>query len=251
MGKKSAVMATIAAAAIFTACGNSDNTNAESVSEITSAQETEEITEATSAQEQETAQSAETVSISAEEKEEIQSLLTEAGKFSYGYLQCKEIIHNIDENEYITIPKTNKFGNEYEFKGCLVTGGEITSMDEFSEKALSIFTERAYKSFDYILTYNYAEEDGKLYLWNDAGSDGSLLGTDYAYIVSAEEPDEETIVLNMTAFGAGENWDLPYDMEDNFSIELKRTEDGLRVDTFDSHVEQYITWAYTPERDLI
>lgn len=250
MKKISPVMAALAAAAIFTACGNSGSAEAESVSEITSVQETEETTEATSAQEQETVQSAETVSISPEEKAEIQALLTEAGKFSYGYLECKEIIHNIDENEYITMPKTDVNGNEYDFKWCLVTGGEITSMNELSEKALSIFTERAYMGFDFIST-NYKEEDGKLYLNSDAGSNGSLLGTDYAYIVSAEEPDDETIVLNMTAFGAGKNWDLDHDLTDDFSIRLKRTDNGLRVDTFDPHVEPYITWDYTPEKDLI
>lgn len=247
MKKISAVMAALAAAAIFTACGNSGNTEAESVSEITSAQET---TEATAAQEQETTQPAETVNVSAEEKAEIQSLLTEAGKFSYGYLLCKEIIHNIDENKYITMPKTDVNGNAYDFKWCLVTGGEITSMEELSEKALSIFTERAYMGFDFIST-DYKEEDGKLYLRSDAGGDGSLLGTDYAYIVSAEEPNDETIVLNMTAFGAGENWDLDHDLTDDFSIRLKRTDNGLLVDTFDPHVEPYITWAYTPEMDLI
>lgn len=247
MKKVSAVIAALAAAAFFTACGNSGSAEAESVSEITSVHET---AGATTAQEQETVQSAETVSVSAEEKAEIQALLTEAGKFSHDYLQCKEIIHNIDENKYITMPKTDVYGNEYDFKWCLVTGREITSMDELSEKALSIFTERAYLGFDFISTY-YKEEDGKLYLWSDAGSDGSLLGTDYAYIVSAEEPDDETIVLNMTAFGAGENWDTDQDFTEDFSLRLKRTEYGLRVDTFDPHVEQYITWAYTPERDLI
>ncbi len=65
MKKISAVMAAYAAAAIFTACGNSGNAETESASEITSAQET---TEATATQEQETAQPAETVSVSAEEK---------------------------------------------------------------------------------------------------------------------------------------------------------------------------------------
>ncbi len=237
--KKIWIITALLVSAVLSACGNAENVAKESVSEFTSVQETTE-----------TPLPAETVSISAEEKAEIQSLLTEAGKFSYGYLHCNEIADHIDENQYITMPKTDVYGNDYDFKWCLVTDGEITSMDGLKEKALSVFTEKAYLGFDFIST-DYKEEDGKLYLRSDAGGDGSLLGTDYAYILSAEEPDEETIVLNMRAFGAGENWDLSYDMEENFSVKLKRTEYGLRIDTFDPHIEQYITWAYTPERDLI
>lgn len=248
MKKISAVMAALAAAAIFTACGNSGNTEAESVSEITSVQETE---EATSAQEQETAQPAETVSISAEEKAEIQALLTEAGKFSYGYLECKEIKNHINEYKYITTTGTNVLGEEYETKWYLIDSGDITTKQQLTDKMYSLFTENGCSDYDYIWESVYKDEGGSLYLTQDAGSNGSLLGTDYAYIVSAEEPDDETIVLNMTAFGAGKNWDLDHDLTDDFSIRLKRTDDGLRVDTFDPHVEPYITWAYTPERDLI
>ncbi len=250
--KRMWVIAAALAAAVLSACGNAEeaakNAATESVSEFTSAQETEET--ASGQETTETPLPVETVNISAEEKAEIQSLLIEAGKFSYGYLHCEEIADHIDENQYITMPKTDVYGNDYDFKWCLVTDGEITSMDGLKEKALSIFTEKAYLGFDFIST-DYKEKNGKLYLRSDAGGDGSLLGTDYAYILSAEEPDGETIVLNMRAFGAGENWDLPYDLEEDFSIKLKRTENGLRIDTFDPHVEQYITWAYTHEKDLI
>ena len=58
-------------------------------------------------------------------------------------------------------------------------------------------------------------------------------------------------VLYMTAFGAGENWDLDHDLTEDFTVLLKKTDSGFKVDECGLNAQAYIEWCYTPENDMI
>jgi len=186
------------------------------------------------------------------EKEEIQTLLTEFKDFSYSYLECKEVNKFISSSDFITTQEVtdngvNK-GDDYEKKWYIVTGGDITTMSALTEKMYDIFTETMIDELD-IENY-YIEKNDKMYVSEFAGNDGGLLGTDVTYINSINQIDENTFVLQMTAYGDKDNWELPSDSANDFTVQLKRTNDGFKIDQCDIAARAYITWTYSSEDDL-
>lgn len=131
-----------------------------------------------------------------------------------------------------------------------VADGEVMSFNDLNEKMDQIFTEKMIESLGDILGNSYHEENGRLYISDGAGSDGGVLETDTVYINSVGEMDENTFVLYMTAFGAGENWDLDFDIKDDFTVILKKTDRGLKIDECDAAAYQYIEWCYNSNDDM-
>jgi hypothetical protein len=183
------------------------------------------------------------------EKSEIQTLLNECKNFLHDYIDCKEIKQNIDESSFITTQETADNGmydsSVFEKKWFKIVSGDIVTMSDLQEKMSVLFTDNMTEKL--CIDNYYIEKDGVLYLSELAGNDGGLLGTDAAYITSVGEADEDTIILYMTAFGDKDNWDLPDDFIDNFTVQLKRTDGGFKMDECESY--DYIAWAYSSEKD--
>lgn len=189
-----------------------------------------------------------------EEKLQIQDLLTRSKKFFYEYIDCKEICKHKNENSSVTtqeIIDNGMYEGQTESKTWYeVADGEVMSFNDLNEKMDQIFTEKMIESLGDILGNYYHEENGRLYISDGAGSDGGVIGTDTVYINSVGEMDENTFVLYMTAFGAGENWDLDFDIKDDFTVILKKTDSGFKIDECGVAAYQYIEWCYNSNDDM-
>ncbi len=189
-----------------------------------------------------------------EEKQQIQTLLKESGQFFYDYIDCKEICKHTDTSKTVTTQETADNGmyegEAYDRTWYEVTDGDVTSLDVINEKTEKLFTENMTADLGTAIANNYHEENGKLYLSENAGSDGGLLGTDTVYIKSVGKADD-VFILYMTAFGAGENWELDHDLTEDFTVLLKKTDNGFKVDECSLNAQAYIEWCYDPEDDMI
>lgn len=189
-----------------------------------------------------------------EEKQQIQTLLKESGQFFYDYIDCKEICKHTDTSKTVTTQETADNGmyegEAYDRTWYEVTDGDVTSLDVLNEKTEKLFTENMTADLGTAIANNYHEENGKLYLSENAGSDGGLLGTDTVYIKSVSKADD-VFILYMTAFGAGENWELDHDLTEDFTVLLKKTDNGFKVDECSLNAQAYIEWCYDPEDDMI
>ena len=169
------------------------------------------------------------------ESGEVVKLLQGFGGFIHDYIDCKLISENTDENDMIsvhTIISNGMYaGESYEQTFFRIESGEITTMPEL-ENRLSMYVTESFRNSEQMTASLscYAEQDGALYLAENAGSGGGLLGVDEVYLNVIEHPDESTLLLHMNAFGSKENWELDSDFSRDFTIALKRTEDGLRID---------------------
>lgn len=186
------------------------------------------------------------------EKAEIRALLSDCKDFFYGYIECKEIKDHIDKNSSVRayeISDNGMYKGHVGSEPCYeIADGDVVSMDDLMGKMTPLFTEKMIGDMN--LGYYYVEKDGKMYLKDSAYSNGGVLGTDELYITSVGEADENTLVLYITAFGAGENWDVDHDLINEFTIQLKRTDSGFKVDVCDFAAEGYIAWIYSPEDDI-
>lgn len=183
---------------------------------------------------------------------DIQILLNKFCDFSYSYLECKEVRECINENRFITTQEISdnglNEGNTYEKKWYEIVNGEVLSVNDLNSRMAELFSEEMIGELD-VENY-YLEQDGKLYLSEFAGNDGGLLGTDITYITSVEATDNNIIIVNMTAFGDKNNWELPEDFTEHFTVELTMTENGLKISKCDISARSYITWTYSSENDI-
>lgn len=204
--------------------------------------------------EQTNAVASEKCTLTDEEKLQIQDLLTRSKQFFYDYVDCKEICKHKNESSTVTtqeiIDNGMNEGQKQDKTWYEVVDGEVVSLGELNEKMNQIFTEKMIDSLGDTLDKFYYEENGRLYISDNAGSNGGLLGTDTVYINSVGETDEDTFVLYMTAFGAGENWELDSDITDDFTVVLKKTDIGFKIDECDISAYQYIEWYYNSDDDI-
>lgn len=189
-----------------------------------------------------------------EEKQQIRSLLTDAKAFFYDYINCKEIYKHTDANKVVTTQETvNNSTNDGEVideRWLEVTDDEVMSLGDLNAKMDKLFTANMIGSLDNAIASYYHEENGKLYLSENAGSDGGLLGTDTVYIKSVGMIDDDTFILYMTAFGAGENWDIDHDLTEDFTILLKKCDSGFKIEECSVSARSYIEWCYNSEDDV-
>ncbi len=191
---------------------------------------------------------------SADEQKKIQELLLESKEFFYGYVDCKEIVKHKSSNNFITTTEIYDNGmlegESYEKKWYEIVDGDIMSLKDLNKKMENILTDTMIDNFQTIINYTYFEENGKLYISEYSGESGSLMGIDTTHITSIGEVDETTIVLYMNAFGKGENWDVDFDTSEDFTVILKRTESGFKIDECSNRARMFITWQYTTEGDI-
>lgn len=174
--------------------------------------------------------------------EEIRDTLADFSEFSYMYLKCKAY----GEEGFLDLQDTvTADGMEYyraadgDYTGYSALMAEI---DRFC--AETVVNECSLKG------YSYREgENDALYIWKDAGSDGGVMGSDIAYIDSAEVMADNSVILHMKAWGDGEFWGYP-DGEDiviDFDITMARY-DGLWKLTKCGVMEMdYLTWLFNPD----
>lgn len=167
----------------------------------------------------------------------IENLLYDFKSFSYGYLECKEVKNHIDTHNSIS---------ENSVKYYLVPDGEIITPEDMHIRMSEVLTDDMINDEANVYHTYYLERDGKLYLSENAGNDGGVLGTDKVYINSVSKKGD-TYYVNMTAWGDKDNWDLNEDFENNFEIRIKKTADGFRIDECGAAEMAYIAWIYTAD----
>ena len=240
-------------AVLFSGCGNQNATSeTETSTELETATEVLQTSEETTTTvfTEDTAAS-ETTPISSEintrteEEKQIQNLLQESKKIFYDYVLGKEMQNRVDWNRSVTIPGTNYYMPIYE-----IVDGDVLSIADMQDKMRPFFTDRM---IDYIFekcNYYYFEENGRLYVSDGIGSEGGGVGVDTVHITSMEMTDDGTIILYMTEFGAGENWGLDDDLTYNFTVTLKRTDNGFKIDECDKSAVSCLARCYVPEDDI-
>ena len=184
------------------------------------------------------------------EEEQIQNLLQESKKIFFDYVLGNEMQNHVNWSKSITISKTYDSGETLDTTVYEIADGDVLSIADMQEKMRPFFTD---KMIDYIFeecNHYYHEENGKLYVSDGVGSEGGGLGVDTLHITSMEMTDEDTVTLYMIEFGAGENWGLDYDLIDNFTITLKRTDNGFKIDECDKVAIERLAWCYVPEDDV-
>ena len=246
---------------LFTACKNNDNENIESVTvsftaeepapEITTEQTEKELhglgdyteTEVRSTDAPDLRQPADE-----NETEEIKKLLSDFKDFSYSYLECKEIMKHISNSSTKTETKNN-FGVVASTIYYEVTDGDVVTPEDMRLKMSELMTDSMINDCMYIYEALYLEEEGKLYLSQNAGFDGGLLGVDAVYINSVSKAENDYYV-NMTAWGDKNIWNLEEDFEDDFQVRIKKTDNGFRIDECGVAERSYITWCFVPDYAL-
>lgn len=188
-----------------------------------------------------------------EEQKQIQSLLTEAKQFFFDYYKGYEIQTHADHGKFITQEAALSDGEIYENRLYEVVSGEVTTKDDLINKMKPIFTDEFSEEMLNALggthDYYYFDNDGKIYISDTVGGEGGLLGYDEAHISSVDEVENDTLILNMTAFGSAKKWGYDNDENEAFTVTLKRTDGGLRVDKCDDTARMFITYQYKPEYD--
>lgn len=189
-----------------------------------------------------------------EEQTQIQDLLSKTKQFFYDYVRGYEIQTHVDFGKTITQEVTLSDGKIYEIPLFEVVNGDVMTKTDLINKMDLIFTNEFYEKLLFELggahDYYFFDDDGKIYISGTVGGEGGLLGIDTTHISFVDESSEDTIVLNMTAFGSAERWGYDNDKIENFTITLKRTEEGLKIDKCDRDAQMYITYCYNPEDDI-
>lgn len=159
--------------------------------------------------------------------EQVLKLLGDYGAFQRGYVDCRIVRDNIDKSDSVMKESIRGAGAEdegqpYDEYYYRVTG-DITTEAEFLEAAEGLATEdHIKKEIMPAFNSNYTVSEGNLYLREGAGYDGTTLGIEHVYLDSAEETDEDTILLTLTASGE--------DVNDEFKITIDCGSGALKID---------------------
>ena len=140
--------------------------------ETESVTETEAVTEKASVE-----RSYASYEVSPEEKTEIQSFLTEFKEFAYDYLDCKiyyadENLDAIDRLQHITAGENGSM--EY----YRAAGGDYLTYSSLMEAIDRYCSEGVVSECNLKGRYYWEGENDELYIWKDADSNGSVMGSD-------------------------------------------------------------------------
>ncbi len=154
----------------------------------------------------------------------ITDLFGEFGAFYYEYLGSDGAYDRITSGE-----GADSFENENGLHFGKIVNAEIKTYNALTEKLKSMLTEKCIEnSSEYILDRFDTKENDDLYVQNKGA--GGYLGYDYLRINSIDYPDEDTVALDMSVVGEKENWGYEKDQEEDFTMTLKKTDGGLRID---------------------
>lgn len=187
--------------------------------------------------------------VSTETKEEIIQLLYDYGEFNYNYLDCgysSYVTTNLNRSKFVTVEKTivsgANAGDTYEQYYYKVTGDGITTEAELYETMLGLCTEKHIsEELSPILENMYQVSDGDLYIADLGG--GGLLGYGSLSLDNIEKTADDTLLLSFTAhsdeeIGTGDS---------NFTVTVKITEQGMRIDECDTFAQSFLVHFKTIE----
>lgn len=169
--------------------------------------------------------------------ERIIKLLGDYGDFCYEYLHPQYYDEFTDKKESIAFTRFAWNGHPYDEHYYKITKKELDTVEKFFGKLKSLVTD-GYLAGSIIDDVNrlYSAKDGYMYIGSTVAF-GYGIGKDIFYIDSVEYPDNETIIVNLTAFGDKDNWGTEEDIIDKSTITIKRTEEGLRIDDTEGYPE--------------
>lgn len=175
---------------------------------------------------------------------EIERLISDFREFSYGYLSAKTAKEHTSGN-YIESDKVINnshfiWRNEVPTKWYRLVSGEITTQHLLFERLYSIFNSEGIGCLG--LDNIYRASMGELYLSENAGNDGGVLGADMVALESVERIDDYSLLLTFSVFGDKNNWELPEDFTDSFTVTLENTAEGLRISDIDLLGIDYLAW---------
>lgn len=159
------------------------------------------------------------------ETEKIFKLLKDYGNLYFEMMPSGDITENgfADKSQKLVIEENTTSGEPYNNEYCKVLRYTEKTLNEKLDK---LVTEDLKKDF---LPSSYQIKDGYLYVPGGGFAYGMGQGMDKLYLNSIEYPDEKTILVNMTSFGDKTRWETEKDIEENFTVKLVRTDDGLRI----------------------
>lgn len=233
---------------IFTACSENNGNSSEADESSLISQITESKPQSTSSAAQSTSVPEETsdtgirefpvviypkMSIKASgELEEALKPLEEFGRFYATYL-FMDMYQNylFDEKPERFTEETTENGKTYNKTFTKVSKCGITTYSAMTEKLNSLLTEKCLEDTAREIRDRFrAGENGELFVANTGA--GGYLGDSYLRLNKISRSDDKTMILDMSVIGEAEEWGYEQDRVDDFSITLKRTSGGLKIDEF-------------------
>lgn len=175
------------------------------------------------------------------ETEEILKLLEDYADFYLAMTPTMNIERYIDKTQKISVERTNVSGEPYTLEYYKTVGLPANTLDELNEKLDGIVGEELKNDFLKMTDNRFftVAENGGLYMSADPYGRSLGLGMDALYLDSIEYPDENTVLITVTSFGAKENWDADKDIISKATAKLVRTSDGLRIEACDVTIPDY------------
>lgn len=158
--------------------------------------------------------------------------IEEFGRFYATYL-FMDLYQNylFEEKPERFIEEITENGDTYPQTFTKVSNCGITTYSAMTEKLNSLFTEKFLNDTAREIRNRFrAGENDELFVSNTGA--GGYLGEDYLRINKINYPDSETVLIDMSVIGEAEEWGYEQDMVEDFSLTLKRTPSGLKIDGF-------------------
>ena len=175
---------------------------------------------------------------------ELHETLSEISSFAYSYIECKEVKGDKQNSENcVTTERTNSDGKIYQVKWYKINSGEITAYSQFEETLNRLFTKRMFESLSDRIDACYMNKDDNIYISENAGLDGGVMGLDSVEIVSFEE-NGTSITVHFKAQGDKEYWELEQDNIIAFDIELCFEDGEWKLDKCGLSELLYLAWLY-------
>lgn len=158
--------------------------------------------------------------------------LEEFGRFYATYLFMDMYqSYLFDEKPERILVETTENGDTYNQPFTKVSKCGITTYSAMTEKLDSLLTEKCLDDTAREIRDRFRQgENGELFVENTGA--GGYLGDSYLRLNKITYPDDETVLLDMSVIGEAEEWGYEQDRVDDFSITLKRTAGGIKIDGF-------------------
>lgn len=167
-----------------------------------------------------------------EELGEVIKPLEEFGRFYGTYLFMDMYQENLfEENADTIFVETSDNGEIYQRPYTKVSKCGILTYSAMTEKLNSLLTEKCLDDTAGEIRDRFRGGENDELFVSRTGA-GGYLGDSYLRLNKISRPDSETILLDMSVIGEAEEWGYAQDMVEDFSITLKRTPSGLKIDEF-------------------
>ena len=175
------------------------------------------------------------------DKEQPIRLLSDYAEFYLAMTPTMNTEQLMDKTRKISVERTNVLGKPYTFEYYKTVGLPANTFDELNEKLDGLVGEELKNDFLKMTENGFftVAENGDLYMSPDPYGRGLGLGMDTLYLDSIEYPDENTVLITVTSFGAKENWGADKDIISKAGAKLVRTSDGLRIEACDITIPDY------------